>query len=647
MTPDSHRRASTLFTEARHLPGMQIAGWLEAKCGRDPSLMEYVWMLLRYDAGESAFLEKPARTPLLEPATRADPNGPLPASIGSYRVISCLGEGGHGTVYLAEQASPNRTVAIKVLRWQGGAPAASDAGTEILRRFERERDIIAAMDHPGIAQILDAGTTDLGVPFIVLEYVPGERITSAADRLQLSIPDRILAWLRVCEAVAHAHERGVIHRDLTPGNILLEDAVEAPGQSAVAMAERGGEAVKSANARLGSSARRLSALPSVKVIDFGIAKIADAVMPGLMQGFARGVTTDTLARPMGTPAYMSPEQARADRGISVRADVYSLGVVLFELLSGTVPFHHEDPVESINRVRDPNLAAPTITSALRDMGVRASEVASCRGTDAKTLERMLERELTWILQRALEKDPARRYASVADFADDLRAYLGGERPVKAAPPSAWYRARKYARRNRRVLITAGAVGLPLFTAAVWMYLEARQYWIQSSAVANHSLAAFQIAAEQQRATGTPEGYRQAAMYSQFAFRSTELLEESSGESGLTALAYWADALVLAGDDAEALPVLERSARLQLKALGDAGPGVKTRYWQLALAQVRLGRFDDAEVTYRELLHLSEIKPPPTGTSGLLMEYAGVLEKLGKANEAASARAKAQQAAPKP
>ncbi|MDX2116921.1 MAG: serine/threonine-protein kinase, partial [Planctomycetota bacterium] len=334
--------------------------------------------------------------------------------IGPYRLTRLIGEGGFGMVYEAEQSTPvRRRVALKVLK------LGMDT-REVVARFDAERQALAVMDHPSVARVFDAGATPTGRPYFVMEYVDGVSITTYCDRARLTARQRLELFEQVCRAVQHAHQKGIIHRDLKPSNILV--------------AEHSGRATP-------------------KVIDFGIAK---ATRPGV-----RTATYVTEAGQfIGTPEYMAPEQAgMADVDIDTRADVYALGVILYELLVGALPFRARDmralPVSEIQRmvVED---EPPRPSTRLSSMGRDADKVAMLRSTTPAGLARQLRGELEWIPLRAMEKPRDRRYASVSEFAQDVENYLAG-RPLLAGPPTTTYRLRKFISRHRVGVAMGGVV----------------------------------------------------------------------------------------------------------------------------------------------------------------------------------------------
>jgi serine/threonine protein kinase len=357
---------------------------------------------------------------------------PVPdlGSIGPYRLIRKLGEGGMGEVWLAEQSAPvKRQVALKIIR-------AVRYDKSALIRFDLERQALAMMNHPAIAKVFDAGSTAEGQPYFAMEYVPGLPITEYCDEKRLSLRERLFVFTKVCEGVQHAHQKAIIHRDLKPTNILV---VEVDGK------------------------------PVPRIIDFGLAK-------AISEQSQRGTLVTRAGGLVGTPGYMSPEQMDplvAD--VDTRSDVYSLGVVLYELLTGVLaldaqqweskPFH-----EVLRQVNEEEPTSPS-TRLITDPAAVAS--AEKRSTDPRQLAKMLRGDLDWITLRALERDRARRYGTPAELADDLGRYLRNE-PVIARPASLAYRTRKYVQRHTFGVAAAATVVTLLIAFGVMQAIELRR-----------------------------------------------------------------------------------------------------------------------------------------------------------------------------
>jgi serine/threonine protein kinase/tetratricopeptide (TPR) repeat protein len=402
------------------------AAFLDHVCAGDAALRERIERLLQRHAEPDSFLESSA-TGVYTPAPGLSAStvpGEGPGSvIGPYKLLEQIGEGGMGTVFMAEQQEPiRRRVALKVLK-----PGMDSK--QVIARFEVERQALALMDHPNIARVLDAGTTEVGRPYFVMELVKGVAITDYADHSQLTPRQRLELFIAVSQAVQHAHQKGIIHRDLKPSNVLvtLHDGT-----------------------------------PVVKVIDFGIAKALGQQLTDktLFTGFAQLV---------GTPLYMSPEQAAlSGLDVDTRSDIYSLGVLLYELLTGTTPFDSErlrqvgfDELRRIIREEEP----PRPSTRISTLGQAATTVSAQRGSDPKNLSRLFRGELDWIVMKALEKDRTRRYETASAFAADVQRHLHNE-PVQACPPSALYRFRKFARRNKVAMITVGLVSATLVLGTI-------------------------------------------------------------------------------------------------------------------------------------------------------------------------------------
>jgi WD40 repeat protein/serine/threonine protein kinase len=417
--PADPKRVQSVFlaAAAQDSPAARAAV-LDRECGPDAELRARVETLLRAHDAPGPFLDSVPSDPLR--TTDASPVEGPGTVIGSYKLLEQLGEGGFGVVYLADQAEPvRRKVALKVLK-----PGMDSR--QVVARFEAERQALAIMDHPNIARVFDGGTTDSGRPFFVMELVRGVPITEYCDRNQLPPRQRLELFLSVCQAVQHAHQKGIIHRDLKPSNVLVS---------------------------------RHDTTAVVKVIDFGIAK-------ALGQSLTDKTLFTAAAQMIGTPLYMSPEQAgMSGLDVDTRSDIYSLGVLLYELLTGTTPFTKDrfkkaayDEMRRILREEEP----PRPSTRLSESKDSLASVAAQRQTEPARLARLVRGELDWIVMKALEKDRTRRYETANGFAADVQRYLADE-AVSACPPSAWYRLKKFARRNKGQ-VAAAAVLLGLVIA---------------------------------------------------------------------------------------------------------------------------------------------------------------------------------------
>jgi eukaryotic-like serine/threonine-protein kinase len=399
-------------------------------CAGDAELQSRVEELIANYFRAGNFLESPA--PALAATAEAAVRERPGTVVGPYKLLEQIGEGGFGVVFMAEQTEPvRRRVALKVLK-----PGMDSR--QVVARFEAERQALALMDHPHIARVFDGGETATGRPFFVMELVRGIPITEFCDQNHLGVRERLELFLSMCQAVQHAHQKGLIHRDLKPGNVLVTLHDDRP---------------------------------VVKVIDFGIAK-------ALGQQLTDKTLFTNFAQLVGTPLYMSPEQAQlSGLDVDTRSDIYALGVLLYELLTGTTPLDGErlrtagyDEIRRAIREEEP----PKPSTRVSTLGQAAATVSANRQSDAKKLSQFMRGELDWIVMKALEKDRTRRYESASAFAADVQRYLHDE-PVLACPPSAMYRFRKFARRNKAALATASVVGLAVVVLATSLVLIAREH----------------------------------------------------------------------------------------------------------------------------------------------------------------------------
>ena len=401
---------------------------LEELAGNDPALRDRLAGLLAAHGDAGDFLKGESSHPN-QPATVSG-HGSVPVAegpgsvIGRYKLLQKIGEGGFGVVYMAEQREPvKRRVALKIIK------LGMDT-RQVVGRFEAERQALAMMDHPNIAKVLDGGATETGRPYFVMELVKGVPITEFCDENNLGTVERLKLFIQVCEALHHAHQKGILHRDIKPGNVMVTLHDDRP-------------------------------VP--KVIDFGIAK---ATQQELTE-----ITIFTRYQELiGTPAYMSPEQAQfSGLDIDTRTDIYSLGVLLYELLTGGTPFDGRELVtagydEMRRRIREEEPLKPS-TRVKTLAGAARKAIAQARGEDADRLDSLLRGELDWIVMKALEKDRTRRYESAAAFARDVERFLADE-PVTAAAPSVAYRFRKFTARHRTMMLAGSAILLLLVAGIV-------------------------------------------------------------------------------------------------------------------------------------------------------------------------------------
>src|SRR5262245_44098243 len=397
-----------LLNEALNVPVDQRDTFLLGVCGNDHELRKKVETLLQAHGEAEGFLE----TPTVLGAAIAEGPG---TRIGRYRLLQQIGEGGMGVVYMAEQEEPvRRRVALKIIK------LGMDT-RQVVARFEAERQALALMDHPHIANVLDAGATESGRPYFVMELVRGVPITEYCDKNKLSAKDRLELFIPVCQAIQHAHQKGVIHRDIKPSNVMvtLNDGQAHP-----------------------------------MVIDFGVAKATN-------QRLTEKTLFTNYAQMIGTPAYMSPEQAEMSKlDVDTRTDVYALGVLLYELLTGTTPFPATEllslgygEMQRIIAEKEPPRPSK------RDSTMTAEErtvVARNRSMEVSAVGRLFRGDLDWIVMKCLEKDRERRYETVNGLAMDLKRHLGNE-PVNARPPSMFYRLERSVRRNKLAFASAAAV----------------------------------------------------------------------------------------------------------------------------------------------------------------------------------------------
>jgi len=529
-----------------------------------------------------------------------EPGGPLPLPerIGPYRIVRRIGEGGMGVVFLADQVEGvQRQVAIKLIKHGVDSK-------QVLARFDVERQALALMDHPGIARVLDAGTSERGEPFFVMEYVDGLSITTFCDRHKLSMRRRLELFVRVCDAVQHAHRRGVIHRDLKPSNILVAESEDG-------------------------------LMP--KVIDFGVAKAT------AQRHLEWSVFTE-MGYLVGTPEYMSPEQADTSSfDIDTRTDVYSLGIILYELLVGCTPHDTRDlrkaGLEAILReIREKD--CPTPSSRFFTLGDESNAVASARATDPTSLLRQLRGEVEWIVMRAVEKERERRYGSPDDLAADVGRFLAN-RPVVAGPPSAAYRLRKFVRRHRVGVAVGAAVLLVAFGLTAREWSQARRIAEERDRANIEAAAAGQVADFMTglfEVSDPSEARGNSITAREILDRGAAEIEETLGgqpEVQARMMGTMGQVYKSLGLYNEAGSLLERSLSVSREILGKDHPQTLAATNERANLHRRLGNYEQAELMHSEALEARKriLGTDHPDTLASMYNLALVLDDQGRIDEA--------------
>lgn len=490
--------------------------------------------------------------PLFQPPAGAD-DDLTGRQVGRYKVLQKIGAGGFGVVYMAEQEEPvRRRVALKIIKLGMDTK-------QVIARFEAERQALAMMDHPNIARVFDASATETGRPYFVMELVKGEPITAFCDRGKLSIAERLEVFSQVCRAVQHAHQKAVIHRDIKPSNVLVSV---------------------------------VDGRPLAKVIDFGIAKAIEHRM-----------TEKTLFtefhQMIGTPEYMSPEQAGGSPDIDTRTDIYSLGVLLYELLTGTPPLAPEQmrsaayaEMQRIIREVEPPTPSDRLSGLRperRPGGSSIEVVAQYRQTDPHTLLRTVRGDLDWIVMKCIEKDRARRYESAGSLAAEIANYLNGD-PVQAAPPSALYRLQKFVRKHR-VGVTSGAI----VACALVLALIATTIGLRSAIVAQRAEAIARTDADAARAVAL-DNERKAANEAAKARAALEFVTEMFGS---------VDPVLARGHDVTVAEVLGPATEKVARSFVDDAEGEAVVRHVLGQAYAHLARFPEAVTELSRAWELQE------------------------------------------
>jgi serine/threonine protein kinase/tetratricopeptide (TPR) repeat protein len=434
MKPDP-QSPETIFGEAIDIAAAdEREAYLDRACKNDPELRGAVEQLVVNHFRAGKFLDKP----MAQFAATIDTPGETAlgekpgTQIGPYKLLQQIGEGGMGTVYMAEQTHPvQRKVAVKVIK------AGMDS-RQVIARFEAERQALAMMDHVNIARVLDAGATEAGRPYFVMELVHGVSIVKYCDDNHLTPRQRLELFVPVCQAIQHAHQKGIIHRDIKPSNVMIT---------------------------------LYDGKPVPKVIDFGVAKATE-------QKLTERTLFTQYGTMVGTLEYTSPEQVEMSAlGVDTRSDIFSLGVLLYELLTGSTPLSHKRVREAaysevLRMIREEEPPKPS--TRLSDSGAALASISANRHMEPAKLSRLMRGELDWIVMRSLAKDRSRRYETANGFAADVQRYLADE-PVLACPPSVWYRFHKLARRNRAAFVTVALVALALFAGIIgttWQAIQA-------------------------------------------------------------------------------------------------------------------------------------------------------------------------------
>lgn len=603
MTPKSEE---TIFAEALRLPPEERAAYLAESTHGQPELRRRVESLLgSFPAGD--FLEEAAvsqlRPPL--PVTVALTEKPGD-TIGRYKLLQPIGEGGCGVVYMAEQEEPvSRRVALKIIKL--GMDTKS-----VIARFEAERQALALMDHPNIARVFDAGATEAGRPYFVMELVRGLKITAYCDESKLSTADRLDLFIQVCHALQHAHQKGIIHRDIKPSNILVtvNDGVAVP-----------------------------------KVIDFGIAKATTG------QKLTDKTLFTAFEQFIGTPAYMSPEQAvLTSLDIDTRSDIYALGVLLYELLTGRTPFDAQELLsagldEMRRTILEEEPARPS-TRLSTLSGQELSTTAQRRSIEAPHLVSELRGDLDWIVMKALEKDRARRYETANGLAMDIRRHLDNE-PVVACPPTRVYRLRKMVRRNQLAFTAVSGVvaslllGLSLATVSFFRERTARAHADEQAAIAK-SVNDFVLEDLLRQADSRFQAEAQFIPDPNLTLREaldraaerigrfkSQPLEEAAVRMTL------GKALTGVGEADRGVPHLERALELRRGRLPEAHPDTLNTMQSLAWAYQLTGKLPEALPLIEKTLELQRIKWGSNHSDTLrsMNILANVYQELGRVDQA--------------
>lgn len=590
---DRWARVQEVFLAALERKRKDRAAFLAEACGEDDDLRADVESLIGAHEGAG----------LLDDLAVREPSQPAPGmgQVGPYRIRQLIGEGGMGMVYLAEREGPDFTqqVAIKLLR-------GSFFDRRLERRLRNERRLLARLEHPGIARLIDGGATQTGQPYVVMEFVEGTSLLEYSDRVRLTPRERLALFLDICAPVSYAHQRLVVHRDLKPSNILV-----APDGRP-------------------------------KLLDFGIAKALDPTQ----EGTGMEIDVETRTGVWFTPAYASPEQVSGGE-VGTQSDVYALGVVLYELLTGRRPYEVDTQspaeVERIVCEEVPERPSVVVTRPIaeppeeEDRRPGAADLARSRGATPRRLRRLLQGDLDTIVMKALAKEPERRYASVAEFADDVRRYLEGL-PVHARPDSVGYRAAKFVRRHRIAVTAVTLVLLALIGglgATVWQSAVAKRERDRAQVALTQSedVTAFLIGLFE--ASDPTVGPGDTAAARAVLQRGLDRVEELAQQPVVQAEMLDALGMVLVnmGQYPRARELLERALGLRRRAFPEGHPDVATSLSHLGRTLRALGEYQAAESVYLEALAMRRSVQGPDDPAvaealldlGFLMPYFGRLD----------------------
>jgi hypothetical protein len=592
--PESPKTDESIFAAAVEMSVDERAAYLNAVCGADAALRGRVEGLLHSHEEAGSFLNNRPLAPGVT-ANFAPPTEAAGSVIDRYKLLQLIGEGGFGAVYMAEQKEPvRRKVALKVIKLGMDSK-------EVIARFEAERQALALMDHPNIAKVFDAGTTETGRPYFVMELVKGVPIGEFCDKNQLPARARLELFTAVCQAVQHAHQKGIIHRDIKPSNVLvtLHDGRPVP-----------------------------------KVIDFGVAK-------ALNQELTEKTLFTAFGHMVGTPQYMSPEQAEmSGLDVDTRSDLYSLGVLLYELLTGTTPLEGKrlrsaGYAEMQRIIREEESPRPSVR--VSTLGERLSVVAKDRQCDPKHLSQLLRGELDWIVMRCLEKDRTRRYETASGLARDVEHYLKDE-PVEACPPSAGYKLRKFVRKHKAVLATAATFAALLLAgaaASTWQAVRATRAESEATRERDAALAAEEQArsdrnralaaeaktkTEKENAQATLDFLWQDVLAQASPFnepdrdlkvrtmldRIAERLKKGSGKPALVEAAIrrmLGELYTDLGEPSKALLHLDWARKVQLRELGEKDPHTLATMHSLGVYHFKQRQVKDAREVLGRTLEL--------------------------------------------